>query len=119
VGSGTRPVQTKLLCIDYHNVCTLVRIGTPHTLSSPHSSPLPPPTPIARRIGTPLTEQYIPQSRQSARLFLRSSELGVGTPPPPTHSPAGDQCVSTHWFRGHTRLRGKERGEDERGDSKG
>ncbi len=37
----------------------------------------------------------LPQSRQSARLFLQSFELG----PPPAPSPVGE-CVPPLWFRG-------------------
>ncbi len=49
-----------------------------------------------------LTDTH-PQSRQSARLFLQSSELEL-PPPPPRHPQAS---VSSLWFRegGHTHLR--------------
>ncbi len=50
-----------------------------------------------------------PQSRQSAWLFLQSSELSPPPPPPPfPHSPAS--VSPSLWFRGRWRTRLPERG---------
>jgi hypothetical protein len=80
-----------------HGVLLSFTIPPPPLIPLPLFPPPPPhPTPIARRLLFGLTVLYI-SSRQSAWLFLQSSELGTS---PLTRRRV---CLSPHRFRGgHT-----------------
>jgi hypothetical protein len=117
LGGRWSPAQPKLACPDKYTFSMLSRVreasfkgrvfqgtgyprvrghvGRGHFIASSNNSNAPPPPIIASIFQTNQTHDehsFIPQSRQSAKLFLQSSELGLPQPPPPPPIPT----------RGHT-----------------